>query len=146
MRTSISDASRHSSATAARASSSSSPSVGTNEEALAGVGAGEDCRSMEDVEKRMVSISGRAKKGSATASCCSCNFSDNSEATTISFSSRSCRRANVTVVFASRRSSSREISTARHGRGNDIFDWLLMITLLTWFTAYRSSIHRDGKE
>ena len=132
MRTSISDASRHSSATAARASSSSSPSAGTNEEALAGVGAGEDCRSMEDVEKRMVSISGRAKKGSATASCCSCNFSDNSEATaaaasTSSFSSRSCRRANVTVVFASRRSSSREISAARHGGGNDIFDWSLMI-------------------
>ena len=127
MRTSISDASRHSSATAARASSSSSPSAGTNEEVSeAGVGAGEDCRSMEDVEKGMVSISGRAKKGSATASCCSCNFSDNSEATaaaasTSSFSSRSCRRANVTVVFASRRSSSREISAARHGGGNDIF-------------------------
>ena len=137
MRTSISERSRHASLfdddeEEAGASPSSPPSsVGTNEEA-SGVGDG-DCRSVEDVEKRMVSISGRANNnGSATALCCSCNFSDNSEATaaaasTSSFSSRSCRCANVTVVFASRRSSSREISAARHGGGNDIFDWLLMI-------------------
>jgi len=140
MRTSISDASRHASlfddeaggspttaedvASAIATACTLSSSVGTNEEATAGVGDG-DCR-MEDVEKKMVSISGRANEGSATALCCSCNFSNNSEATaaaasTSSSSSRSCRCANVAVVFASRWSSSREISTARHGGGNDIF-------------------------
>ena len=102
--------------------------VGIDDEPAANVGDGEDCCcDAEDEEEKMVSISGKANDGSATALCCSCNFSNSEETAVLTSSSSSssccCCWANVTIVTALRSSTIKISTAARRGRRDDIIGY-----------------------